>query len=277
MTRQRVKKKARGRHLFHVSLALCLAVIPGVITIAALTCAPSTDGAVSPGDSGEPRAAIIDQLYSLEPNQVFISKVTQQLEAFGFDIDLHEGDEVTVDLYRQLPSHRYSLIIFRVHSGLLGSEGEIIGRTSLFTNEPYSETKYVTEQLTDQLAKARIDEHHPWVFGIGDEFVTRSMEGQFDNTVIIMMGCSCLYLEDVARAFVQKGASTYLGWDASVGLDYVDKATIKLIVNLCIEGMTVGQAVDETMAVVGPDPDYGACLKYHPMESGNLTLRELIR
>jgi len=196
------------------------------------------------------------------------------LKACGFGVDLYQGDEeVTVDLYRHLPSYEYSLIIFRAHSGLIGNGEEIIKRTCLFTNESYSERKHRTEQLTDQLAMARIDEHHPWVFGIGDEFVSRSMEGQFDNTVIIMMGCSCLYLEDLARAFVQKGASTYLGWDASVGLDYVDKAMIKLIGNLCSEGMAVGQAV----AMVGPDPDYGACLKYHPMESGNQTLRELIR
>jgi len=35
-------------------------------------------------------------------------------------------------------------------------------------------------------------------FGIGDEFVTQSMEGKFDNTVVIMTGCSCLYLNDLA-------------------------------------------------------------------------------
>ena len=86
---------------------------------------------------------------------------------------------------------------------------------------------------------ARISEHYPWVFAIGAEFVTRSMEGQFTNTAIIMMGCSCLYLDDLAKAFIQKGASTYLGWDASVGLDYVDEATPILITNLCAKRMTI--------------------------------------
>ncbi|MFC1593126.1 hypothetical protein ACFL4C_03845 [Candidatus Omnitrophota bacterium] len=256
---------------------LCLAITLGIIAIGALACAPSTDGTVSSSGSGEPRAAIIDQLYSLQPNEVFVSETTQQLEAYGFVVDLYQGNEITVDLYRQLPSYGYSLIIFRAHSGLIGSEGEITKRTCLFTNENYSETKHVTEQLADQLAMARIDEYHPWVFGIGDEFVTRSMEGQFDNTVIIMMGCSTLYLEDLGQSFVQKGASTYLGWDAAVSLGYVDQATPVLLANLYDKQMTIKKAVDETMAVNGPDPDYGAFLKYYPIDSGNKTIRALIR
>jgi hypothetical protein len=225
----------------------------------------------------ELKAAIVDQLYILKPNEVFINETIEQLEACGFSVDLYQGNEVTVELYRRLQSYRYSLIIFRAHSGLLGSEGETIKRTCLFTNEPYSETKHVTEQLTDKLAMARINENHPWVFGIGDEFVTQSMEGQFDNTVIIMMGCATLYLDDLAEAFIQKGASIYLGWDAAVSLGYVDQATPILITKLCAEQMAIKKAVAETIAAVGPDPDYGADLRYYPSESGKQTIKGLIR
>lgn len=200
----------------------------------------------------------------------------QQLEDYGFVVDLYQADAVTVDLYRQLPNCGYKLIIFRAHSGLLGGEGEIIKRTCLFTNEPYSETKHVTEQLTDQLAMARIDENHPWVFGIGDEFVTQSMEGRFDNTVSITMGCSCLYLDDLAQAFIAKGASAYLAWDATVDLGYVDEATPYLIRQLCVDKVTVAKAVASTMNTIGPDPEYGARLKYYSPQSGVKTLEELL-
>jgi len=227
--------------------------------------------------SNSPKAAIIDQLYSLQPNEDFISRVVKELEDYGFEVELYQGDEVTVDLYRELPSYGYKLIIFRAHSGLLGSKGETIKRTCLFTNEPYSKTKHVAEQLTDQLAMARIDENHPWVFGIGDEFVTKNMEGKFGNSIIIMMGCSCLYLDDLAQAFVDKGASAYLAWDATVDLDYVDKATAYLIKQLCVEKVTTGKAVTSTMNVVGPDPKYKAILKYYPAQSGGKTLEELIK
>lgn len=223
------------------------------------------------------KAAIVDQLYSLQPNEAAIKQMTQELTDYGFEVDVYQGDEVTVDLYRQLPGHGYKLIIFRAHSGLLGTEGEAIKRTCLFTNEPYSQTKHVTEQLSDQLAMARINENYPWVFGIGAEFVAEGMDGSFPNTVIVMMGCSCLYLYDLAQAFIQKGASTYTGWDAGVGLDYVDDATPVLITNLCRQGMTIKAAVDETMAQVGPDPSFHASLKYYPTESGNKTVRALIR
>ena len=255
------------RYLF-IALALLTIAWPG------LTFSSSCS---APGSDSEAKAAIVDQLYDLQPNEAFISDITQQLEAYGFTVDLYQGDEITVDLYAELPGYGYRLIIFRAHSGLLGSEGKPIKRTCLFTNELYSNSKHVTEQLTDQLARARINKHHPWVFGIGDEFVTRSMKKRFPNTVIIMMGCSCLALDDLAQAFIQKGASTYMGWNATVGLDYVDEATPILVANLFSKGMTVKEAVDKTMADVGPDPYYHACLDYYPGESGNKTIRVLIQ
>ena len=89
------------------------------------------------------------------------------------------------------------------------------------------------------------------------------------------MGCSCLYLDELAQAFVGKGASTYLGWDAAVDLSYVDDATISLVRNLCTKGLTVRKAAAKTMAEKGPDLYYGAVLKYYPSTSG--TVAELIR
>ena len=201
---------------------VCLLLLT-LLTISLLPLPACSPASSNPAEL--PRAAIIDQLYSLQPNKAFISQVTQELQDYGFEVDLYQGDEVTVELYKKLPSYGHSLIIFRAHSGLLGKEGKVTKRTCLFTNEPYSERKHISEQLSDQLAKARIDKHHPWVFGIGDKFVTQSMEGEFDNTLIIMMGCSCLHLDDLAQAFMENGASAYLAWDATVDLGYVDKAT----------------------------------------------------
>jgi len=251
-----------------IAVAVVIIALPGLTLFG---------GCSAPRPELEAKAAIVDQLYVLKPNQAFIDESTEVLEAYGFRVDVYQGDEITVDFYGKLPTYGYKLIIFRAHSGLLGREGQIIKRTSLFTNESYSQTKHVTEQLSDQLAMARIDENHPWVFGIGSEFVTQSMEGRFPNTVIIMTGCSTLYLQDLAQAFIRKGASTYVGWDATVGLDYVDEATPILVTNLYSKGMTIKEAVDKTMAVVGPDPDYHAYLKYYPAKSGSQTIRELIK
>jgi len=62
------------------------------------------------------KAAIVDQLYSLQPKQDFIQQTTQELEDYGFGVNLHS----------RLPGHGYEVIVFRADSGLLGSEGKII-------------------------------------------------------------------------------------------------------------------------------------------------------
>ena len=128
----------------------------------------------------------------------------------------------------------------------------------------------------------------PMMFGITPEFVraqsvvgqATDMEGRFDGTVIIMMGCSGIALPDMAEAFIDKGASVYLAWDRSVGLNYVDEATPYLIRQLCSEKLTIREAVDSTMAAIGPDPEYGAELEcyYDPgSHNGDKTLEELIK
>ena len=276
MAKLKAKKDTKGKFPERrLPWFVWLAIGLGIVAVVAFARTSPTCGPTGSSYPGELKAAIIDQLYVLQPNQDFIQQTTQELEDYGFEVDLYQGDEITVDLYRQLPGLGYKVIIFRAHAGLLGMEGEIIERTCLFTNEPYSERKHVAEQLSDQLAMARIDEHHPWVFAIGDEFVTQSMEGQFDNTVVIMMGCSCLYVDDLAQAFIEKGASTYLGWDVAVDLSYVDDAEISLVQNLCGENRTVKKAVAKTMTEKGPDPRHGAELKYYPPDSGSRTIAEL--
>jgi len=237
-------------------------------------------GCSSPPPDLYPKAAIIDQLYVLKPNQAFIDRTTEDLEAYGFKVDIYQGDEVTVDFYRKLAEYGYKLIIFRVHSGILGvrqgSGIKITEGTWLFTNEVYNAAKYPREQLTGQMGMARINENYPWVFAVGSEFVSQSIKGEFPNTVIIMMGCSSLYLDDLPQAFIQKGASVYLGWQATVDLSYDDETTASLVQRLSAEQLTVEQAVTGTMAEKGPDPAWGAMLKYYPAESGNQTVKELI-
>jgi hypothetical protein len=228
-----------------------------------------------PDNLVKPRAAIVDQLYNVQPNQDFITKVTRELEDYGFEVDLYQGDEITVDFYRQLPSYGHKLIVFRAHSGLLAQE-EVIRTTSLFTNEPYSSLEHVADQLDDRLVKARVDEQYPLVFAITPKFITQSMAEEFNSTAIIMMGCSCLYLTDLAMAFIDKGASVCLGWDGTVDLAYVDRATPYLMGQLCTEEATIREAVKSTRNVIGPDPKYNAVLRYYPPDNADSTLEQLI-
>ena len=226
------------------------------------------------------RAAIIDQLYIRETNPAFIAGVAQMLESCGFTVDLWQGEEITVDFYRELPKLGYELIVFRVHSGLLltleESKVEPLENSYIFTGEVYTTTKYVSEQLTDKVANALMAEDCPLVFAVNSEFIKES-KGKFDDTVIIAMGCESYYYDDMAIAFIEKGASVYVGWSTIVSLEYVDDVTLDLLANLCTENMTVAQGIAETMADLGHDPYFDAYLKYYPAESGSKKIVELIR
>jgi hypothetical protein len=244
-------------------------------------------GQSGPDHAGNGTAAIIDQLSSVQENQGFVANVTRELEDYGFQVDVYQGNNVTVDFYRQLPTYGYKLIIFRAHSGLLERGEETEMRTVLFTNEAYSESAHPLEQVYEQLTMGGACQGCPMMFGITPEFVRAQsvfgrgtdMEGEFDNTVIIMMGCSGIALPDMAQAFIDKGASMYLAWDRSVDLYYVDDATTYLINQLCSEQLTIRDAVDNTMAAKGPDPNYGANLTFYypPSHNDGKRLEELIK
>lgn len=279
MARPKAKKKTKEKPLsggfpwLWVTIAAFIAVFAFVFVLqrSQLITSPIPEGT---------KAAIVDQLYTNYPNEDFTTQVTQYLKDYGFKVDLYQGDDITVDLYRNLPTYNYKFIIFRVHSGVIGSSSQDVETTIgtyLFTNEGYSTIKYPKEQLSRALVRARVTESYPDLFAIGPKFVTHSMRGNFNNTVVIVDGCSCLYNEDLAQAFIQKGASAYLAWDATVDLDYVDEATINLIENLCSKRLSLKKAVDLTMATKGPDPKYRAVLKYYPPQSGDKTLKELIQ
>jgi hypothetical protein len=225
------------------------------------------------------RAAIVDQLYLLEPDPDFINGATEILENGGYTVDLWQGGEVTVDFYRRLPSMGYHLIIFRVHSGLLadnlGGKGDANATTYLLTSENYSTIKYIRDQLTDKVSNAMVSDKMPLVFAVNPAFI-KSAGGRFDNTVAIAMGCESYRNDDMAAAFVAKGASAYVGWSAPVGLEYVDNAALDLLENLCARGLPLEEGIERTMAGAGADPDFGAYLKFYPSGSGNRTVKQLI-
>ncbi len=231
-------------------------------------------------DGSAPKAAIIDQLSVLEPNSELIYQATAMLESAGFKVDVWQGKDVTVDFYRVLPQYNYKLIVFRVHSGILlsldGPQVVPSKTTYLFTGETYSTRKYVSEQLTDKVSNAMMSDKYPLVFAINSQFVTEDFKGSFNDTVIINMGCESFYLDDLATAFVKKGASFFVGWSTVVTLDYVDSATLDLLNNLCLKNMTVEQGVASTMAAAGTDPYYNTYLKHYPDEKGNQTIKAIL-
>jgi hypothetical protein len=279
LSRAKARKQSKGKPLFRglpwFAWLLIALGIAGIVVFVRLY----PMGHPSPDNGGELKAVIVDQLSSVKENQAFVKNVTEELENYGFEVDLYQWDDVDVDLYGQLATRGYKLIIFRAHSGLLAENEVTQDRTVLFTNEEYSQLKHYPEQLNDQLVMARVGEGFPMLFGIPPKFIAEAMKGRFDDAVIIMMGCSGLFVRDLAEAFADKGASAYVGWNGSVELYYVDEATPYLVQQLCSGNLTIKEAVDNTMSAIGPDPVHKAGLEYYPTYPSDIsdrTLQELI-
>jgi len=255
-------------------------IIASVLCVLSIAVLPSCASQPEMEDGFRYKAAIIDQLHDIQPNPPLINGCKETLEANGYSVDVWQGKEITVDFYEDLPEYAYNLIIFRAHLGILcmvnDSEVLPVETTCLFTDESYSTARHVPEQMLDRVYEGVMLENYPSVFTIGPRFVKENMNGSFKDTAILMMGCSSLYSDDLAESFIKKGASLYMGWSATVTLDYVDTVISHIVAALCDEKLPLNRATSLIMRSSGPDPYYNARLKYFPLKSGGHTLPDLI-
>ena len=255
-TASRLRLLLRGHPL---RLAVVGAVAVVLVALAG-TGALLARGGAGP-DTGGKTAAIVDQLSLTQPNPEFVSSARVILAEAGYVVDYYAGEQVTVDLYRTLPERGYDLVILRAHAGITNEVDFATGErskteyVSLFTGEPYNANKYPDEQL-NRLGKARYYEGAAPLFGIGPDFVKYSMEGTFDDTLIVMMGCDGLRSQRTAEAFLEKGAGAFVSWSQPVSAPHTDAATERLLERLLIDGLPTKEAVSQTAEEIGPDPVY---------------------
>jgi len=239
---------------------VAMAAIVGVTAVVLLA-----GGSTGP-ESSNKTAVIVDQLQLTQPNPDFVSQTRDVLARAGYTVDYVPGDQVTVDFYRTLPDRHYDLVLLRVHAGITtevdAQSGDKTGTeyVSLFTGEPYSASKYPQEQL-DRLGKATYFEGGDPLFGIGPEFIEKSMEGDFNRSVVVMMGCDGLRSQKTAEAFLHKGASAFVSWSKPVSAPHTDAATVRLLEHLLIDKQPVQDAVAKTSLELGPDPTYKSELR----------------
>ncbi len=214
----------------------------------------------------------MDQLSLTFPNPNFVDAATNTLQRAGYSVDYYPGEQVTVELYRNLPRRDYDLVVLRVHAGLVEEVDRSSGTdvltdyVSLFTGEPYSKTKYVEEVQTGPLGIATYVDGGPEYFGVGPKFIESRMNGRFGDTTVILMGCDGLRSDRTAKAFLQRGADSFISWDRPVSADHTDEATERLLRHLLVERHPTSKAVEQTMAEIGPDPTYESELRFYPPE-----------
>jgi hypothetical protein len=231
---------------------LFLSVLIVVILIVGIT-AWSTDNYLwrLPASHGEsqPRAIVMDQLSLNYPDPAFNTNITNALKAAGYSVDYSGPSSNAVDSFRQLPGKGYDVIIIRAHTG---------SSQSIITTQPYSQSEFVTDQLAGRLVAAQVD-GGPLYFAVTPKFVKDDMAGRFSGSTILVMGCSALQgSQDIASAFLDKGANFFVGWDSSVSIIHTDKSTVAFV-----QLLSTGKSVREATAQAGgSDPVYGAKLQY---------------
>jgi hypothetical protein len=191
----------------------------------------------------------MDELSLNYPDPSFTTNITEALTKAGFAVDYSGPSPSSVDSFRQLPRQGYDLIIIRSHTG---------SSQSIITAEPYSQSKYVADQLAGRLVPAQI-EGGPLYFAITPKFVRQDMSGSFSESTIIVMGCAALEgTQDIATAFLDKGASFFVGWNSAVSIIHTDTSTVSLVRQL-----SAGSSLPEATARASvADPVYGARLQY---------------
>ena len=205
-------------------------------------------------------AAIIDQLGATLPSAEFASSCLELLEAAGYRVDYYSSEQVTVDFYRELPSYGYDLVLFRTHVGRTRRVDLDTGKVtwpdyvSIFTGEPYDgPDKYLKQGVG---LGEYLDISAPPVYAVTARFFELIMEGRFDDTVVVMMGCDGLRWPRTAEAFLGKGAKAFVSWNDYVTADHSDRSTLRLLEMMFEEARPLEEAVSETSAELGPDPWY---------------------
>jgi hypothetical protein len=284
--------RGSGRRSGTVSTVLRILAVPLVIMAFPLAVAGAFIAMSLVGHSSQPkelRAAIVDQLGLTEPNPAFTEEATRTLQAAGYTVDYYPGEQVTVDFYRDLPTHKYDLLVMRAHTARFEEESltlsdpvrrqEVLDAFGqdvfFFTSELYDKTKYPDEVEKFRLFQVRYragygDERF---FGVTPYFIDSSMRGSFDGATIIIMGCDGLLFDNTPKALVDKGAKAVIGWDGLVSAAHTDEATERLLQYLVVDGLPMGEAVQKTMAEVGTDSEYGNSLRVYPEEARSLVLR----
>jgi len=229
------------------------------------------------------RAAIIDQLGRDFPNSEFNDtengRVAKLLRNYGFDVSYHPSENIDIAFYRGLAKYDYGLIILRAHSALRedNQTGAPVA-VDLFTSENYTDDEsYLWKERKLGLVTKGFYRWRPnqWYFAITSKFI-ESLEGYFPKSIVIAMGCWSLKpgFEEMAEAFIQKGATAYIGWTDAVYPQDTDKETINLLNMLLNDDKKLSDAISETNGY--PIPGGTTHLDFHRKSAGNLKISELI-
>src|SRR5213596_2281924 len=217
-------KKYNGRVMVLLVLAASVAVFPGVFLLAGSGCWGS--GSRQSNQSGRPSIALVDQLAIESPNPGFVQSVNSSASAAGYRFDF----------FVQFPRLGYSIIILRTHgAGLVSTDPTVIA-----TSDEYSQSSRVTDQLLNRLTTVSVNGTR--FFALTPDFIKSSMCGHFPGTLVLTMYCEGAQQVLLAKAFIDKGAGAYVGWNGLVTVSHTD-LVFETLVKALLDGNTVASSV----------------------------------
>jgi len=262
------KKMFSNKRLAIVSITLVVAIVLGFMF--------SRNFMQTPEVGFSFKAAIIDQVGESLPSspasaREFNETVTNILESAGFNVSYHKSESITVNFYKGLAKYNYGIIILRAHSALRENETEI----DFFTTEEFKEDYHREEQKKGLLTKGNYTwQPGKFYFAITPKFI-ENLEGSFPKSIVIAMGCWSLMpnYEEMAQAFIKKGANAYIGWTDSISMSHSDNLTIKFLQYLLADNMTISGAIDKCKKILDPE-GYRGRLSYYPSTIGDYRLSD---
>lgn len=197
----------------------------------------------------KPRAVIIDGLALRKPNPQFIEDAKNVLSKAGFNVDVYEGRNVTINLLMNIGG--YELVVLRVHSAIDLTSGLLY----LFSTERYDPTGYLYEQISGAVREAyTFNESEGSYFALRADLLGCSSREGLNGSTIIMMGCNGTdSLLTIIKLF-ERDVKNIIAWDGYVDLSYSDKITLSLLKAVYEDRMDFSKAVEKVMDDYGVDP-----------------------
>jgi len=270
--RETLKEKAQlpsKKQLITVSIVLALITA----TVSIIFLSQSSDVPFSL------KAAIIDQLGESDPsllNCTFVESVTNVLESHNFTVTYY-NETLDVDFFRRLAGYNYGVIILRVHSALREDNSTV----DLFTTEKYATySKYQWEQDHGLIVVGEyLYRPKEYYYAVTSLFI-RNLGGRFPKSIVIAMGCWSLKpeCEQMAMAFIDKGAKAYVGWTEIVLPKDTDHETFRLLEMLLNENRTLVDALSRTnlYSYIAGNKTIYSHMWFYPSSAENLTISGLI-
>ena len=110
----------------------------------------------------------------------------------------------------------------------------------MFTSEEYKPNSYYLEQLAGEISGARVDYLSDTYFVLSSDYFKHYLIGNIKADCVILMGCNGLVSEDMAQAWIDAGASSYVGWCGDISINMTDVYTKDLVQSYIKKGLKQG-------------------------------------